>query len=83
MGLTFFLYLLPIIGTIFCQTLYWKSINKEKSSFFISRLIRILLLVVSFIPVFGLVVFCFWCWVLTNEDTVLNKNKITDFFINN
>lgn len=80
--LTFILFVLPLIGTIFCHIFYAKYIIKDKSTL-VPRLLRITMSVLSFIPVIGWITFGAWIYIFNDSNTKFKPNKLTDFFINN
>lgn len=80
--LTFILFVLPLIGTIFCHIFYAKYVIKDKSKL-VPRLLRITMSVLSFIPVIGWITFGVWIHIFNDSKTKFKPNKLTDFFINN
>lgn len=81
--LTFILYILPILGTLFCSLFYVKFIDKNKTKLFIPRLARWVMNFCCFIPALGWLTFGIWIYIYSSNETKFVQNKITDFFINN
>lgn len=81
--LTFFLYLLPLFGTVFCHVFYRKYIDRDKTTNFIPRLVRIVLSMFCFVPVIGWLTFGIWIYVFCDKGTKFIPNKLTNYFINN
>lgn len=81
--LTFCLYILPILGTLFCSFFYIRFVDRETTRTYIPRLARWIMNICCFIPIVGWLTFGIWLYVFSNDKTEFKKNKITDFFINN
>lgn len=81
--LTFFLFIIPILGTIFCSFFYVKFVDKNATTSYIPRLVRWVLNIMCFIPIIGWVTFCVWVYIFSSKETKFLENKITDFFIKN
>lgn len=81
--LTFFLYILPVSIVLFCQIFYIKHVDKDKTSVFIPRLARIILLLFSFIPIIGWLCAGIWIYIFCSYETKFKPNKLTNFFIEN
>lgn len=81
--LTFILYILPILGTLFCSFFYVKFIDRERSLSYIPRIVRWIFNICCFVPGVGWVIFAIWIYEFFNDETKFKQNKITDFFINN
>lgn len=81
--LSFVLYILPILGTMFCSFFYFKFIDKDNTISYVPRLARWLLNIICFIPVAGWLTFGVWIYIFSSKETKFIQNKITDFFINN
>ena len=79
---TFCFYILPIILTIFFSVFYSKFIVKN-NDFFIPRIARWLSVILSFIPMVGLIAAVIWSFVFCDKRTKFKENKLTKFFIEN
>ena len=79
---TFYFYVLPIILVIFYSIFYSKFIIKN-NDFFVPRIARWLSIILSFIPMIGVIIAVIWTAVFCDKRTKFKENKITNFFINN
>lgn len=79
---TFCFYILPIILAIFFSIFYSKFIIKN-NDFFVPRIARWLSIILSFIPMIGVIIAIIWTVVFCDKRTKFKENKITNFFINN
>ena len=79
---TFCFYVLPIILVIFYSIFYSKFIIKN-NDLFVPRIARWLSIILSFIPIIGVIITVIWTIAFCDERTKFKENKITNFFINN